>query len=280
MSFKSIAVLIDTGPSAATALRYAVKLARRKNAHLLGVFVTPSSWHRNPSATFVRGRAAIQEMMVRYENEERQALELAKNVFTRAAAAEEITAEFRIIDHAEASEAVMLNSLHADLVIIGHPAPAGLPEGLSAELLLLATGVPIMIVPDKWDADKIGTNILIGWNASREARRAIADARPLLADAQSVSVAVVDPARNERHGEEPGADVALYLTRHGAKVTVEHITSNGTSPANALLKHAREHGNDLLVIGAYSHSRTGQRVFGGVTQSLVKNVSMPTLIAH
>ena len=93
----------------------------------------------------------------------------------------------------------------------------------------MASGVPVLIIPDGWKSETIGNNILVGWNASRQARRAMADARPFLSAAQSVTVLVVDPAkRADQHGEEPGADIALYLARHGVHVDVEQATSNGS----------------------------------------------------
>ncbi|MGH6809179.1 MAG: universal stress protein, partial [Ensifer adhaerens] len=146
--------------------------------------------------------------------------------------------------------------------------------------MLLATGVPLLIVPDTWNPDSIAERILLGWNASREARRAITDSLPLLTAAQSVSVVVVDSDGNPRHGEEPGADVALYLSRHGANVIVEHVQSSGHPVAEVLQVVAKRNNSDLLVVGAYSHSRSRQTLFGGVTRALLANVTIPLLIAH
>src|ERR1700686_3500659 len=108
---------------------------------------------------------------------------------------------------------------------------------------------------------------LAAWSQpSREARRAVADALPFLVAAQSVTLLVVDSnKRADRHGEEPGADIALYLARHGAHVEVEQASSHGSPVADILLSFAADHGMDLIVIGAYSHARSVEVVFGGVT---------------
>ena len=72
---------------------------------------------------------------------------------------------------------------------------------------------------------------------------------------------------NPRHGDEPGADVALYLSRHGAKVVVEQVQSHGEPIAKVILAYAERHDTDLIVVGAYSHARTTEMIFGGVTRS-------------
>jgi nucleotide-binding universal stress UspA family protein len=86
--------------------------------------------------------------------------------------------------------------------------------------------------------------------------------------------------RAGRHGEEPGADIALYLARHGARVDVEQVLSKGTPVADIILSHARDHGADLIVIGAYSHARSVEMVFGGVTRTLQTRAPVPVLMSR
>src|SRR5260370_35813423 len=123
--------------------------------------------------------------------------------------------------------------------------------------------------------------IIAGWQASREARRAVADALPFLVAAASVTLLVVDSAeRAGRHGEEPGADIALYLTRHGARVEVEQVLSQGSPVADIILSVAANHGVDLIVIGAYSHARSVEMVFGGVNRTLLARAPVPVLMSR
>ena len=107
-----------------------------------------------------------------------------------------------------------------------------MPVQWSAEALLLATGVPFILLPESWNASA-AEHVVVAWNASREARRAISDALPLLVEAKSVTFLLVDAEKNPRHGEEPGADIAHYLSRHGAKVAVRQMASNGASRSRA-----------------------------------------------
>jgi nucleotide-binding universal stress UspA family protein len=154
----------------------------------------------------------------------------------------------------------------------GHPSP---------EKLLLSNGAPILVIPSGWKSESIGNKILIGWNASREARRAVADALPFLVAASSVTLLVVDSEeRADRHGEEPGADIALYLARHGARVEVEQVSSQGSRIADIILSFAKDHGMDLIVIGAYSHARSVEMMFGGVTRTLLKLSPVPLLMSR
>ncbi|WP_244519934.1 MULTISPECIES: universal stress protein [unclassified Ensifer] len=280
MSLKTILVFVDFSPSGEARTRYAVNLCLRHGAHLIGVYVAPAGWRGDRAGCYVRGQDAIRQLINQHKAEEAIASEAALECFKAVTRREDINFDFRIIRESDANEHAKLHSLHADLIIVGFPGPGGLPGNWSPEDMLLATGVPLLIVPDTWNPDSIAERILLGWNASREARRAITDSLPLLATAQSVSVVVVDSENNPRHGEEPGADVALYLSRHGAKVTVEHARSAGHSTAEVLQMAAKRNNSDLLVVGAYSHSRSRQAIFGGVTRALLANVTIPLLIAH
>ena len=155
--------------------------------------------------------------------------------------------------------------------------PAFMPK---IEALHAASGIPLLLVPEGWHGDSVGENIMLGWNASREARRAITIALSGLVAAQSVHVVIVDAKKNPRLGEEPGSDVGLMLTRHGAKVTVHNLSSKGAPVADVMLDFATGNGIDLLVIGAYSHSMTRERLFGGVTRTLLQRTRVPLLAAY
>jgi nucleotide-binding universal stress UspA family protein len=165
--------------------------------------------------------------------------------------------------------------------VIGQRELQELPGYTSPEKLLLSSGAPILVIPSGWKSGSIGNKILVGWNASREARRAVADALPFLVAANSVTLLVVDSEeRAGRHGEEPGADIALYLARHGARIDVEQVLSKGTPVADIILSYAADHGMDLIVIGAYSHARFVEMVFGGVTRTLLRQTPIPILLSR
>lgn len=279
MPLKTIAVFVDPSAVGEARTAYAVKLAFRHRAHLIGIFAVPSGWDGNPSASFVRGQAAIRQLIEQHAASELAATNAANRSFSTVSTREVISFEFRYLRQGDANEGTTLNALHSDLVIVGGPELSGLPREWSAEGLLLATGVPFLILPEHW-TEPAAEHVIVAWNASREARRAIADALPLLVSALSVTILMVDPQKNARHGEEPGADVALYLSRHGAKVVVEQVRSNGEPVGDVILGFAKRHNNDLIVVGAYSHARTAEMIFGGVTRHLLRDSAIPLLIAH
>jgi nucleotide-binding universal stress UspA family protein len=291
MALKSIAVFIDGTPGGERRTDYAADLANRYGAHLIGIHVAAPVAEDHPADGFARGRAAIGEVIARYQATEEAAILGVGRRFAARTARQGLGAEFRVIWRNATDEDAVLNSLHSDLVIIGHPDPHDLPNGWTPERLLVASGVPVLMVPhdwaprapdgDDWAPRAPGGKVLVAWNASREARRAVADALPFLTAAHAVTVLVVDPDRGgDRHGEEPGADIALHLARHGVKVEVEQVASKGRPIAGIILDHATGHGFDLIVMGAYSRARPAEIIFGGVTRTLLKRAPVPVLMSH
>jgi nucleotide-binding universal stress UspA family protein len=171
-------------------------------------------------------------------------------------------------------------AIHSDLVVVGLPDPHGLPDHLSVEKLLLASSAPLLIVPTSWEGNTVGNRILIGWNETREARRAVADAMAFLVDAESVKVLIIDPDERHQHGDERGSDFAMCLSRFGAHVDLEQVTSRGYSIPTVLLRYAEESASDLLVVGAYSHARLKEEFLGGTTRTLLAKTPMPTLMSR
>jgi nucleotide-binding universal stress UspA family protein len=279
MPFKSIAVFVDATPSGEARICFAARLACAHGSHLIGIFVVPPILNGSPAESFVQGRQAVRDVIIALKAREAAAIDAAKQMFSRLCGREDVSFEFRPVHSGDFDDTVALNSLHTDLVIAGSPRGGGLPSDWPAEAILLATGVPFLLLPESWSGTAV-EHVVVAWNASREARRAISDALPFLIGARSVTILLVDPEKNPRHGEEPGADVAHYLSRHGASVAVEQVASHGEPIAKVMLDYAKNHHTDLIVVGAYSHGRAAQLVFGGVTRSLLKDAALPLLIAH
>ncbi len=283
-SWKNIAVFLDDTPEGQRLGALAADLASRCGAHLIGIHGVAGAPAGQPCDDFARGTTAISSVIARHraaEAIEEQGVLAVGRRFAVAASTHGVSPEFRVLRGDRSDDETVLNSLHCDLVVIGHPDPHGLPKGWSPERLLMASGVPVLIVPDGWRSATIGTRILVGWNASREARRALVDGMPLLREAAAVTVLVIDAAaRPHKHGEEPGADIALYLARHGATVDVERAMSAGAPVAEVILSHAVDRGMDLIVIGAYSHARWAERLFGGVTRTLLTRMPVPVLVSR
>ena len=122
---------------------------------------------------------------------------------------------------------------------------------------------------------------MIAWDAGREAARAVSDALPLLKRAKAVEVAVFNAERRRReHGEQPGADVSLFLSRHGVKVTVAQQSGADFEVGAQVLSRAADTSADLIVMGAYGHSRVRELVLGGVTRTILESMTVPVLMSH
>jgi nucleotide-binding universal stress UspA family protein len=281
MALKNIGVFVDATPEGEKRIDYAATLAHQCGAHLAGIHVVSAVRPEHRANYYVIGEKAIRASLAWQKASDEAATTDVRRQFEAISAKRDLSAEFRVIRRGGSDEDLILSSLHSDLVVIGQRELQEMPGYLAPERLLLASGAPILVVPSGWKSEPIGKNILVGWNASREARRAVADALPFLVEAASVTLLVVDSdKRARRHGEEPGADIALYLARHGAQVEVAQVSSRGSPVADIILSYAADHGADLIVIGAYSHARSIEMVFGGVTRTLLKQAPIPVLMSR
>jgi nucleotide-binding universal stress UspA family protein len=173
-------------------------------------------------------------------------------------------------------------ALYADLVLIGPQAT--IDKELQRRVVngaLFRTPTPMMIIPKGQPIEAHPKTILVAWDSTEEAARALRQSMDFLQGAESVHVTLVDPiASSSANGEEPGADVATFLARHGVKVDVDCISSEGRSIDEALRQHAVGVAADMIVMGAYNHPRLQERLFGGVTRSMLQNTPLPLFLAH
>lgn len=164
---------------------------------------------------------------------------------------------------------------YADLTVIGQ-APAGGADHLSA--LLLKVGRPLLAIPRFGRFASVGKRVLVAWNGSREATRAVFDALPLLKGAERVTVMTLDA--EESGPWAPGDDISLALARHGVAVETVPSASGGIDPGNALLSRVADLGADMLVMGGFGHSPLRERVLGGVTRSILGHMTVPVFMSH
>jgi nucleotide-binding universal stress UspA family protein len=194
-----------------------------------------------------------------------------------------VSAEWRMMPEGEEADPA-LHARYADIAILGQLDPERGEVGLThprPEQVAFASGRPVLIVPYAGHFDNIGQRVVIGWNASKESARAVNDAMPLLASADIVTVLTIDPREGPRgHGELPGADISVHLARHGVKVEIERTAAGDLPVGEALLSRAADLGADLMVMGAYGRSRLHELLLGGATRSLLRSMTMPTLISH
>ena len=258
---------------------HAARLAQAHDAHLIGIYaIDTASGHR--ASGHVRGAQALQEAAARRQLEQERRVIRAGRHLARLTGRYGVSAEFRVVmlDHAEAD--IGRHSLYCDLVMVSHPPSERWPAEWTPDRILAEGGSPVLIVPQAWQQERIGKRVMVAWNGSREARRSITDAMPFIVPAEEVRVVIVDGDKDPRwKGADAGATLAHHLARHGARIEVDQIQSDGGPVAEALLEHARGSQTDLLVIGAYSRSRMYQRLFGGVTTTLLAETPVPLLIS-
>ena len=279
MTYRDLLVQVDDTRSNPKRVAFAIELAVAHEAHLTGLYVIPE-----PSpAAFAQGFPV--ELMSDLQRAGRARAEAALAGFSEAARRNRIAFEARVdrVLYTEAADAVATNARYADLAILGQhdpDDPAGGPRYLPEEVAL-GSGRPVLLVPYIGPAASFGERVLVAWDASREAARAVNDALPLLRRAKQVEVVSVNPRPMPfAHGEEPGADIALHLARHGVSVEVQRIEAPDVDPANAILSHAADRSADLLVMGAYGHSRLREYVLGGVTRTILDEMTVPVLMSH
>jgi nucleotide-binding universal stress UspA family protein len=278
VTYRTIVVHLDEDPRSAERLTLAFDLASNFGAHLIGMFAPAAQ--PIPSFALAEAGAAVVEIVQRRL---REAAQSAEQQF-RSGAARRGLAQFEWRAALLGRLPLLHSARYADLVVAGQP-NLGLeasPGGSMAFAgdLVLGAGRPVLFVPYAGRFAGAGSRVLVAWNASREAARAVTDALPLLQRAASVVVAVFDPERGGDHGEEPGADVALYLARHGIKVSVARHSGAGFDAGNQILSAAADMQADLIVMGAYGHSRVRELVLGGATRKILETMTVPVLMAH
>jgi nucleotide-binding universal stress UspA family protein len=256
-------------------------LAERFTAHLVGLCPIPSP--ELPRRAGYADLAVLEPVYHEWQERSLEQIETIRGTFERLAGQRGVKTEWRAVtEGGEADPA--LHARYVDLTILGQRDPDNDDMAMirpQPEQVALASGRPILIVPYAGNFNIVGRRVLIAWNASREAARATADAMPLLKSAEAVTVMAVDP-QSDPHGQGdlPGADIALHLARHGVKAQIERTVSAGVPIGETLLSRAADLDADLLVMGAYGHSRVRELLLGGATRSILASMTIPVLMSH
>lgn len=274
MAFKTIMVQLDVDAIAAPRMAMAWDLAQRLEADLIG-FCAAEPHFVLPTGT--DDQAATHALWCQVEEIEgrlgclREEFLSIVNGSNRASWRGEV---------GNPTRQLALNARAADLIVTGSPTADLLVDRhrmLDPASLILAAGRPILVASDPLAPIK-AESILIAWNDTREARRAVVDAMPFLITAKDVVIATVD---NGNTGpRENAADVELFLTRHGVNARSEILDARRSEPAEILLQIGQDIAADLIVLGGYGHSRVLERTFGGVTRSVLRSGSLHRFISN
>jgi nucleotide-binding universal stress UspA family protein len=280
MSYKSILVHVDDTARCAARVDIAFEIAARQKAHVTALALVQPAYFPAAARTVLGPdveRQHAQWARMRAE----QALETFRQ---RASRAEVQGIETRSGTGDPATE-IALHARYHDLAVVGQfnsdteeDRTMG-PRGFQDDLLL-RLGRPVLMVPYAGEFRRIAENVVVAWDAGREAGRAVVDALPLLRQARRVTVLVINAEQSRRHGAEPGADIALFLARHGVQVSVNRENSATLEVGPFLLSRLADLDADLLVMGAYGHSRLREIALGGVTRTLLESMTLPVLMSH
>lgn len=278
MTFKTL--LTVTGPNQGESdLKLAASLCEQVDAHLSVLILELASPPSGGAYAAIVSPAWLEERQAELKRLKKRISEVA-DFLSRSAVSSDLSDDYP--DVAWADEVVGRRARYADLTILG-------PDLLASDTLrgkviqgaLFSSGKPLLLVPDGAQPTLKPKRILVAWDARIESSRAVRESLDMLKGAEEVRLIMVDPIEDEfHHGAEPGADAATYLARHGVKITVERLPSSNHSVADVLRQHAIDVAADLLVMGAYGHSRLRERIFGGVTKSMLENSSLPVLMAR
>jgi nucleotide-binding universal stress UspA family protein len=167
-----------------------------------------------------------------------------------------------------------------DLSVVAQGEPGKVaPDEVIVEGALFGSGRPVVVVPYIQKTGVSLERVMVAWDASRSAARAVADALPLLAKARTIDVVIVASER-PKSDEIPGADIGQHLARYGLNVEVKRIVATETDVANTLLSHAADTSADFIVMGGYGHSRLREFILGGVTRGILASMTVPALMSH
>jgi nucleotide-binding universal stress UspA family protein len=276
MSYKDILVYVDNTARCPLRVALAGQIANTQQAHLVALNV------RSPPLLpdFVAAEFGEEIVAIYHRTNAKAAAQARAMVESSGKLGPAVAIEWRDVE-GEPIETVSLHARYSDITVIGQSEPDADSDRLLAEHLVLAVGRPLLVVPYAGKFPTIGQRVLVAWNGSREATRAIHDALPILAAAKAVHVVAVNPGGGAKgHGDVPGADISLHLSRHGISATCHNIASEELNVGQMLLSRAADEDVDLIVMGAYGRSRLSELVLGGVTHHMLRHMTVPVLMSH
>jgi nucleotide-binding universal stress UspA family protein len=274
---KDIVVNLSVTKGGGPAGDYAVSVASMLSAHLAGV-----AFVYDPIVPVSATGYIPAEVIERQQADNEADAKSAIDRFAQATGRAGLSAEPLTITASLAGAGQQFGRIarRLDLAVVGQAEPEiGAIENIIAETTLFESGRPMIMVPYIQKGPLKLNKVMVCWDGSRQAARAIGDAMPLLAKAGRVEIVIIanDPGKQD---EIEGIDMGQHLARHGLKVEVQRIPGGDVDVADALLSHAADSGADFLVMGGYGHSRLREFVLGGVTRTIFHSMTVPTLMAH
>jgi nucleotide-binding universal stress UspA family protein len=274
---KDILVNLPVGSQSDAAVNYAISAANAFDSHLTGLAVV---YDPVVPGSVLDGLSADIVATFRAQNE--RAGESAVAKFDEAARRAGISAESQMqkVELSILEEAFARHARRFDLSVVGQIEPGkNAPEEILPETVLFGSGRPVLVVPYIQKSGLKLDRILVCWDGSRTAARALGDAMPFLHRSKSIDVVTMTSSDGPRD-ELSGGDIAHHLARHKLKVDFKRIVVKDIDVASTILSTAADLGSDIIVMGGYGHSRLREFVLGGATRGLLKAMTVPVLMSH
>ena len=279
MAYKTILTIVTDVAQSRGQIDSAVAIARAEDAHLevlcLGVDRTQTGYYYAGATAFVQ-----QEVLDRAQEEARE----TERAMRERLGAEDLrwSAEAVVAQIGAIATVVGLRARFADLVVMGHPYGKSRGQEIEAavEAALFEGQSPVLIVPDGQVVTLAARRVVVAWNQSNEAMNAIRKALPLLKAADLADITVIDPPAHGPERSDPGGQLSQWLARHGVKVEVSVLAKTLPRISDVINRHVRDSSAELVVMGAYGHSRFREAILGGATRNMLEQSEVPVLMAH
>lgn len=277
MGYKSILTVI-TNDRQKDQLDAAIDVAKREDAHLevfcLGIDHTQSGYYYASGGAYVM-QEAIDAAIASATKLEASIREVMSRQPLRW------SLDSAVAQFGGVSSLIGARARYADLVVLGRPYDAEMNSDGEAitEAALFEGSAPVLIVPGQL-SDPFGQRILLAWNQSAESLVAVRRALPFLQRAESVEITVIDPSPNSPERADPGGPLCQMLTRHGVKAEIAVLAKTMPKVSEIISRRATEIGADMIVMGAYGHSRFRQAILGGATRNMLQDATIPVFMAR
>ena len=274
---KDIVLALEVGSSRDAARDYAISVAVAFNAHLAAI-----GFDYAPILPPIDTVSAVPSDILDAEREaNRQAASDAIARFEEAARRAAASAESRLVEASVSGATNVFGSIARtfDLSVVGQAEPKSMRDNLMIEGALFDSGRPVLVVPYIQRAGLKLDRVMVCWDGSRNAARAINDAMPFLTRGKTIDVVTIG-AGKDKPSEIQGADIAQHLARHSLNVELRRINAGDVDVANIILSDAADRDADLIVMGGYGHSRLREFVLGGATRGILSSMTVPTLMSH
>ncbi|WP_335947468.1 MULTISPECIES: universal stress protein [Salipiger] len=279
MGYKTILTVVSDEALAQSTVDHAAALAAGWDAHLdalcFGVDRTQTGYYYAGANAMI-----LQETITRATSDAEKLAGVVRAALGKKEARWAV--EEGVAQLADIGRHVAGRARFADLVVL--PKPYGKEHGVELEPVtegaLFEGQTPVLVVPDTVTPTATPSRVVIGWNESNEALRAVRASLPLLKSAENVHVVVIDPPQHGPNRSDPGGALSQFLARHGVRTEIDVLSKTMPRVSDVLCRHVQDLDADMIVMGAYGHSRFREAILGGATRNMLEQAEVPVFLAH